>query len=154
MHTLRKNILIALTALGLAGASLGAHANDGAGRHADGEQRPARMAEMHSRHMAKLHELLKLTAQQEPAWATYQAALAPATTPAHPDHAAMAKLPAPERLARMIDFSKQRTATMETHLAALNTFYATLTAEQKALFDDHVMGGEHGPRHAMMHRHG
>ncbi len=55
----------------------------------------------------------------------------------------------------MIDLAKQHTAGMESHLAALNAFYGTLTAEQKKVFDANVMGGEHGPRgmrHGMMHR--
>jgi Spy/CpxP family protein refolding chaperone len=36
---------------------------------------------------------------------------------------------------------------MEQHLQALNTFYATLTPEQKKVFDQHAMqamGGKHG----------
>jgi Spy/CpxP family protein refolding chaperone len=48
---------------------------------------------------------------------------------------------------KMIALSKERTARMEQHLQALNTFYATLTPEQKKVFDQHAMqamGGKHG----------
>ncbi|MBA5685575.1 Spy/CpxP family protein refolding chaperone [Rugamonas apoptosis] len=157
MNTVRKSILIGMTVLGLAGASTAALADDAAaGRHgwqANSEQRQARMADMFAKHQAKLHDLLKLTAAQEPAWTAYQNAIKPALPAEHIDHAAMAKLPAPERLARMIDMSKQRTLAMEGHLGALNTFYGQLTTEQKAIFDDHVMGGAHGPHRMMGHRH-
>lgn len=156
MNTVRKSILIGMTVLGLAGASAAALADDTAGRHgwqASSEQRQARMADMFAKHQARLHELLKLTPAQEPAWTAYQNAIKPALPAEHIDHAAIAKMPAPERLAKMIDLSKQRTLTMEGHLGALNTFYGQLTTEQKAIFDDHVMGGAHGPHRMMGQRH-
>lgn len=160
MNTVRKNLLIALAVLGLGGASAAAMADDtaSAGRHghqANTEQRQAHMADMFAKRQARLHDLLKLSAAQETAWATYQAAIKPASPAAGWDHDAIAKMPAPDRLAKMIELHKQRTATMEAHLSALNAFYGTLTAAQKAIFDDHVMGGEHGGRHSdMMHRNG
>jgi protein CpxP len=162
MNTIRKSILIGLTVLGMGTASLAAHAADttttAAGRHGhqvNAEQMQAKMAEHFAARQAKLHELLKLTAQQEAAWTTYQAAIKPSAPASRPDHAALKALPAPERLAKMIDLAKQHTATMESHLTALTAFYGTLTAEQKKVFDAKVMGGEHGPRgmrHGMMHR--
>jgi periplasmic protein CpxP/Spy len=156
MNTVRKSILIGMTVLGLAGAGSAALADETAGRHgyqANSEQRQARMADMFAKHQAKLHDLLKLTAAQEPAWTAYQAAIKPAMPANHIERAAMTRLPAPDRLAKMIDMSKQRTLTMEAHLGALNTFYGQLTAEQKAVFDDHVMGGAHGPHPMMGMRH-
>lgn len=164
MNTIRKSILIGLTVLGMGSASLAAHAADTAttattaGRHghqANAEQMQAKMAEHFAARQTKLHDLLKLTAQQEAAWTTYQAAIKPSAPATRPDHAAFKALPAPERLAKMIDLAKQHTATMESHLTALTAFYGTLTAEQKKVFDANVMGGEHGPRgmrHGMMHR--
>jgi Spy/CpxP family protein refolding chaperone len=156
MKTLRKSVLIGLTVLGMGTASLAAHADDTttapAGRHghaANKEQMQARMADMWAKHQAKLHDLLKLTAAQEPAWTTYQAAIKPAPRMAT-EHADFSKLPAPERLAKMIDMAKQHTTSMEAHLAALNTFYGTLTAEQKAVFDANTMGGAKGPHHRRM----
>ncbi|MFA9217160.1 MAG: Spy/CpxP family protein refolding chaperone [Sphingomonadaceae bacterium] len=160
MTSLRKHALIALTILGLGSAALAARAEDAsappAGRHAHAanqEQMRARMGEMWAKHQAKLHDLLKLTAAQEPAWATYQSAIKP--VPHTGEHAALSALSAPERLGKMIEMAKQHTSTMEGHLAALNTFYASLTAEQKAVFDAHTMGGAKAPRHRMgMMHHG
>jgi hypothetical protein len=110
MNVLRKSILIGFTVLGMAAA----HAQEAApaGRHDAGarkEHMQAKMADMFAKRQARLHDQLKLTAQQESAWATYQAAIKPAPmsgTP--PDRKAFAKLPAPERMAKMLDFSKQR----------------------------------------------
>ena len=158
MNTFRKSVLIGLTVLGMGSASLAAHADDsstapaGGHGHMSREQMQAKMADMWAKHQAKLHDLLKLTAAQEPAWTAYQAAIKPAM-PAG-DHVKLSTLSAPDRLSKMIDMTKQRTATMESHLAALNTFYATLTADQKAVFDAHTMGGAKGGHHrmGMMHR--
>lgn len=160
MNTFRKSVLIGLTVLGMGSASLAAHADDTttaapAGRHGhtfNKEQMQARMAEMWAKHQAKLHDLLKLTAAQEPAWTTYQAAIKPA--PHTGEHTPMSTLPAPERLSKMIEMTKQRTTAMEGHLAALNAFYGTLTADQKAIFDANTMGGAKAPHHRGMMHHG
>jgi len=155
MKTFAKSILIGMTVLGLGSASLAAHADDTttapAGRHAhamDQQQMQAKMAEMMAKHQQKLHDLLGLTAAQEPAWAAYQAAIKPAATMgARPDRAAFAAMSAPDRLSKMIDMAKQRQATMEAHLAALNTFYGQLTPAQQTIFNDNTMGGKNAPHH-------
>jgi len=165
MKTFAKNMLIGLTVLGLGTASLAARADDTttapAGRHghaAMGQaQMQAKMAEMWAKRQQKLHDLLKLTSAQEGAWSTYQAAIKPAAPAAgaHPDRAAFAALSAPDRLSKMIDMSKQHETAMEAHLAALNTFYGQLTADQKTIFNDNTMGGKnahHG--HGRWGRHG
>ena len=151
MNTLRKSILIGFTVLGMAAAQAQAQAENStppAGRHGavvNREQMQAKMEEMFAKRQAKLHDLLKLTAQQESAWASYQAAIKPAAAGGTlPDREAVAKMSAPDRLAKMIDLSKQRQAKMEAHLTALTAFYSQLTAEQKAIFDDHTRGGAHG----------
>jgi protein CpxP len=111
------------------------------------EKMKARMA----KHKDELHDKLKLTAAQEPAWKTFTDAMMPGAMPARPDRAAMDKMTAPERLEMMLAKSKEREAKMETRLAALKTFYAVLTPEQKKILDtsharmDHRMhGGKHG----------
>lgn len=159
MTTLRKQILIGLTALSLGSAAFAATADDSttAGRHghrANAEQNQAKFAEHFAKRQAKLHDLLKLTAAQEAGWTTYQAAIKPvAHEGAAGEHGAWAKLSAPERLSKGIERSKEHTARMEGHLAAVNAFYATLSAEQKKVFDDNTLGGAHGPHHhGFMHR--
>ena len=157
MNTLSKSLLIGLTALGMGSATLSAYAQDGAApaapaaHHRDPAAMQAKMADMMAKRQAKLHDLLKLTAQQESAWATYQAAIKPAATGAG-EHASFATLSAPDRLSKMIEMSKQHEAKLEATLPALTAFYGQLSAEQKAIFDDHTMGGKHGGFHG--HRGG
>jgi protein CpxP len=149
MTTLRKNILIGLAVLGMGSAALGvqaqaptAQAPEGRHSHAASQQQhQARMADFMAKRQAKLHELLKLTPAQEPAWNSFVAATRPAGLGQHGDRAQWATLSAPARLEKMIALSKQRTAAMESQLAALNTFYAVLTPEQKKVFDQHTMRG-------------
>ena len=156
MNILRKSILIGFTVLGMAAAQA-QDTTPPAGRHGAGvgkEQMQAKMAEMYAKRQAKLHDLLKLTAQQESAWANYQAAIKPAAAGAGAtgDHKSFATLSAPDRLSKMIDMTKQHEAKMEATLPALTAFYGQLTADQKAIFDDHTMGGKHGGFHG--HRGG
>jgi Spy/CpxP family protein refolding chaperone len=146
MNILRKQILIGLAALSMGAAALGVQAQTqpAEGRHghaATQEQRQAKMAEFMARRQAKLHDALKLTSAQEPAWNTFINAVKPQQRADRPDRAAWAALSAPARMEKMIALSKERTARMEQHLQALNTFYATLTPEQKKVFDQHAMRG-------------
>ena len=151
MNILRKSILIGFTVLGMAAAHAQDTTTPPAGRHDAGarkEHMQAKMADMFAKRQAKLHDLLKLTAQQESAWASYQAAIKPAPMSGTPPvRGEFAKLSAPERMAKMIDMGKQHQARAEAHLAALTPFYNQLTPEQKAIFDDHTMGGKHGGGH-------
>jgi periplasmic protein CpxP/Spy len=151
MNILRKQILIGLAALSMGAAAVGAQAQAQApeGRHghaATMEQRQAKMAEHRAKRLAELHDALKLSGSQEQAWNTFVNATKPAPMANRAEHAGWASLPAPARMEKMIALSKERTARMESHLAALNTFYATLTPEQKKVFDQHTgrgFGGEH-----------
>ena len=158
MKTLTRTLIAASLALGLSGAALANPADSAAaGQRAERAEkmaehraeRHARMAERRAQHAAKLHDALKLAAQQEPAWAAFQAAMQPKQR----DKAArqaMRDLPAPERMAQRIAFGKQRIAAMEARQAALATFYATLSAQQQKTFDEATRG--HGKRGFRGHR--
>jgi len=66
------------------------------------------------------------------------------------DHADMEKLSTPERIDKMRTLRAQRMTEMTTAMdkrdEAVKTFYATLTADQKKVFDaeHNRMGGRHG----------
>ncbi|MFC0251510.1 Spy/CpxP family protein refolding chaperone [Massilia consociata] len=105
MNTVRKNIVIALTAFGIAGASLGVQAQTTApqeGRHGHAmkqeerqakraefrnlspEQRQAKMAELRAKRaemraarQSKLQDALKLTPAQQPVWQAFVASQTP-----------------------------------------------------------------------------
>jgi protein CpxP len=158
MNTLRKQVLIALTVLGIGSAACAVQAQTTPpqGRHANAASQQERMAkwgEHMAKRQAKIHDALQLTAAQEPAWAAYQAAIKPAAGMGdHGDRAAWTTLSAPARMEKMIGMAKQHTAAMESHLAALNTFYAVLTPAQKKAFDAATMHGGRGHHRGGEHR--
>ncbi|MDN4055782.1 Spy/CpxP family protein refolding chaperone [Massilia sp. YIM B02763] len=153
MTIMRKSIVTALAALSLGAAAVGAQAQTAApatqdqahpqaqhqGRFGHGQKlTPEQRAAFRAKRIAKLHDELKITPAQEQAWNTFVASMQPPARGQHgprADRAALAKLPAPERMAKAIERQKQRTAAMEQRLGALNDFYAVLTPEQKQTFD-------------------
>lgn len=117
--------------------------------------RPARMQERARQHVARraaeLKAQLKLSAEQESAWATYLAAMKPPARPVQPSAEDVARMTTPERLDRLRELRKQRDAEFDQREAATRTFYAALTAEQKKIFDDNTAhpfseGSQRGPR--------
>jgi hypothetical protein len=163
MNTLRKNVLIAMTVLGMGTAAVAVQAQDTApkARHewsaASPQERAAKMAEHFAKRQAKLHDALQLSGGQESAWAAYQASIRPdgSMMAAMGDRKAWAAMPAPQRMEKMIAMSKQHTARMESQLGALNTFYSTLNPAQKKIFDEQTRGGRghHGHRGGHMGGH-
>jgi hypothetical protein len=139
---------------------------DGHGDHARGMQGhmdPAKMEAMVAKHLADLKTKLKITAPQEGAWTSFTAAMKPPARAEHtrPDPAEMEKLTTPERIDKMRAMRAQRMTEMQANMdkreEATKTFYATLNADQKKVFDaehskmmrrwgDHK-GMGHGPRH-------
>ena len=120
----------------------------------------AKMTQMHARHLSSLKAKLKITATQESAWSTFADSMQPAANMMgkRPDTAELDKLSTPERIDKMRAMHKERMTAMEAamdkHGEATKTFYATLSAEQKKVFDAEFakMGqrGEHGKRGRMM----
>ncbi len=158
MNKYHKKFIIGLSVLGLGATALVAHAEKEGSEHRHGpmsqgcmqgegkgkfaEHMKARM----EKHQAELHDKLKLSADQEPAWKIFIAAMMPPAGALQPmmDHAAMQKLPAPERMEKMMGKMKEHEAHMNERLAALKTFYATLNADQKKTFDDNAGRGHFG----------
>ena len=117
---------------------------------ADGQmgarQTDGRFAERMKMHQQRVHDALKLTAQQEPAWAKYQESHPFAGKANRPDPAEMAKLTAPERADKMLEMQKQHQDAMSKHVVAMKDFYAQLTPEQKKTFDEQTQMGKRGGR--------
>lgn len=108
-------------------------------RHA---QRMERMQQYHAERQAKLKAELKLSAEQEPAWAAFVARTA------HEPRAMKAgaredwsKLTTPERLDKMQALKAERDAQMAKRIDATKSFYAALTPEQQKVFDTQAHGG-------------
>lgn len=122
-----------------------------AGQRMDPAQWHARMAQHHAKHQAELKQKLQLAPNQEAAWASFaNATQPPQTPPPRPDRAAFEKLTTPERIDKMRALRTERQAAMDRRADATKAFYATLTPEQKKVFDTETLRQHgHGP-----HGHG
>ena len=123
--------------------------------HGDPAKMQARMAERHAKHMAEIKAKLQLAPAQEGAWTTFAAAMQP---PARlvadraQFRAEMEKLTTPERIDKMMALKARRDAEITKRADAAKAFYATLTPEQKKVFDSEALrhgrfghrGGHHG----------
>jgi len=134
----------------LAAASLGALAHPGSGPGGESGERQGRRHERMQEHLerraAELKTKLQLNPEQESAWTTYLAALKPASPPARPDPAELARLNTPERLDKLRELRRQRDAEFDRRDAATRSFYAGLNATQQKVFDDST-ARFHQPRH-------
>lgn len=93
-------------------------------------------AERMQQHQQKLHDLLKLSPEQEMAWKKLAASETGMSRPAPEGEQAWAKLTTPERGEKRLAFMKANQLLMAEHVAAIKDFYAVLTPEQKVIFDD------------------
>lgn len=113
------------------------------------EWRIERMEKMREEHQDRLHEKLKLTAQQEAAWKKFTASSPFPDKAAQLDPAEMKKLNAPQRMEKGLEHMRTVEKTMTEHLAALKEFYAALTPEQQKIFDEQTPRfGDHWDRHS------
>ncbi|GIZ51695.1 hypothetical protein NCCP691_17090 [Noviherbaspirillum aridicola] len=151
MTTLRKSMMIGLLAVGLGAGTAGAWADMGEGgfghgRHGHGGARmhsPEQMKQAFEKRQQQLHDKLKLDARQETAWKTYVDTIRPAAPATRPSREELAKLPAPDRLQKRMEFLQEHEKRLALRIAATREFYAVLTPEQKKVFD---AGFAHGPR--------
>ena len=97
--------------------------------------------------LAKLKQQLQITPAQEGAWSAFSASRAPLPRASRPDVSDLARLTTPERLDRMRTLRADGAARMERRDDATRTFYASLTSEQKRVFDAVTLRGGHS-RHA------
>jgi protein CpxP len=154
MTQFRKHLLIGLTAFGLAAGSFAADAGKpggdrqmGAGSSGHHEWTPEQMQERFAKRQAELHDKLKLTPAQEPAWKAFVERMKPGARPARPDRAEMEKLTAPERMERMLGMMKEAEKRMADRLAAVKEFYSVLTPEQQKVFNEQFGPGRHHRGH-------
>ena len=120
-------------------AETGDKANAGGPHKGWQNMTPEQMREKMAQHQAALHDKLKLTAAQEPAWKNYVAASTPTGgkdgKAGWGNRAEMDKLSAPERMEKQLAMSREHEARLSARLAALKPFYAVLTPEQKQIFN-------------------
>lgn len=128
-------------------------------RHVSMSERLDRMARHRSERLAGLKEALKITPEQEAAWAAFVARTGPAeATGQRMTREDWSKLTTPERLDRMAARKAERDALMTKRMDATRSFYAALTPEQQKIFDERGMGpgmgGHAGYGGGQGHHHG
>lgn len=153
-NTKRFFVMAALAATFSSTLSVNAAAADqmplsaGAQKSSSQKISPETMREHMAKRQSMLHDQLKLTPAQEPAWKTYLAAMVPPSmSKAEQDTTALEKMSAPDRMEKMLEMTKIREALMTSHLAALKTFYAVLTPSQQQIFDQQTRPGRHRMQH-------
>lgn len=169
MNKLTQRFLATSAAVLLIGASAAAMARgnggcDGAPEGPRAEKMQKRMAEHHQERQAQLKAKLKLSPEQEAAWTQFAQATQPMAHGPNgaqrPNPADMAKLTTPERIDAMQAMKAQRDAHMTQRAEATKAFYASLSAEQKVVFDAETAregmgrhpGGDHGKGHKGMNK--
>jgi hypothetical protein len=131
------------------------------GPHRGGDRQPF-FTQMRQRREQRLHDLLQIKSDQEPAFRTFVASLEQLRPPrgpgqthgqGAPDQGARGPgagqrmpLTAPERLDRMARRMAERQQRLQKETAAVKTFYAALTPGQRKVFDmtPMMLGGGHG----------
>ncbi len=140
---LNKSAKVILAGMAIAALSVNVHARGsrdcGYGYGMPGQmsdRQIERMEKIRTKHQTALHEKLKLTAKQEPAWKKFTASQPVPNEAARPDPAEMQKLNAPQRMEKGLEHMRMMEKTMTEHLAAVKEFYAVLTPEQQKIFDE------------------
>ena len=161
MNVIRKTLVTGLTVIGMGVASYAVQAQQPpAPAQQQGAAKPdrAQRAEHRQERMAKrqteLHDKLKLTPQQEPAWNTFIAAMKPGQRPERMTRADWDKMSAPQRMERHLEMMKQAEAGMGRRLEAVKAFYAVLTPDQQKVFNDDFARGPGGHRGRHGHHDG
>ena len=104
-----------------------------------GDSLPPRMQAHMQQRAADLKAKLKLSPEQDAAWAGYVAAMRPPAQAQRPDRAELDKLSTPERLDKMHALRQQHEAAMDQREKATRAFYAALTPEQKKTIDANTL---------------
>ncbi|QJW83266.1 Spy/CpxP family protein refolding chaperone [Ramlibacter terrae] len=98
------------------------------------------------RRLAALKLKLQVSGAQESAWTAWTTAMKPAQRQ-RPDRDAFVKMTTPERVDAMKAMHTARAAEMDRRGEATKTFYATLSADQKKVFDgESLRFGKRGNR--------
>ncbi|SNS48841.1 LTXXQ motif family protein [Noviherbaspirillum humi] len=148
MKSIRNPLLIVLASLAIGAGSLAAAQDSGSANQRGGAngQFGQRFQERMQKRAAELHDKLKLTPAQEPAWNAYIARMRPASQPQRPSADELNALTTPQRMERRLDMMRQHEQRMAERIAATKEFYGILSPEQKKAFDE-------ASRHRMEHRH-
>ncbi len=160
MKSIRTTLIATALMAGLTGLALAQNAtapteSSPAGRM---EKMHAHKAVRHTQHLAELKSKLNLQAAQEPAWNSFTQSMQHPARMVRPERAGFEKMTTPERLDQMQAMKAERDTHMQQRAEATKSFYASLNADQKKVFDQataHMMKGSgmHAMGHAGGHGH-
>ncbi|MBI4693213.1 MAG: Spy/CpxP family protein refolding chaperone [Gammaproteobacteria bacterium] len=136
MSSIRPTLLIVAATIGMA-AMLTAFAHEAGCRDSGSHRRdPGAWAEHMKQRQTALHDALKLRPDQEAAWSNFIANTTPKELPLREDWKALAELPAPERMSKMLDRMKQHETELAARIPVVTEFYAKLSPEQQKIFNE------------------
>ncbi|MBR7801775.1 Spy/CpxP family protein refolding chaperone [Undibacterium fentianense] len=156
MKLFKKTMLLSCFALSLIGATAvfaQQHANSSNASEPVriGERNRAKMQAAMEKYHHRLHDKLKLSAQQEVAWKAFTDVMA-TRQEMQAERPPIQNLSAPVQMEKMLEHAQQRVLHLQKHLDALKTFYAVLTPEQQKVFDEHHHRMQRGMRMHMRDR--
>lgn len=154
MNSLKKTLIVCCAAISLSSVAAITHARDISDRcknEANKEEcRHSHIMKFQAMKQQKLHDELKITAAQEPAWKAFTESFRPSKPPKDgnkPSRSEAEKIPAPDRFEQHLARMEQRHDAMKARLPVLKAFYAELTPEQQAIFNKHAARFESHHRH-------
>jgi hypothetical protein len=164
MKSIRTTLMVTALMAGLTGLALAQNTTPSADNARVGrmekirEHKSEHKAERHTQHLAELKSKLDLQTAQEPAWNTFTQSMQHPARMARPERASLEKMTTPERLDMMQAMKAQRDAHMQQRADATKAFYATLSADQKQVFDQETArmmkgSGMHATKHQGGHGH-
>jgi hypothetical protein len=154
MKSIRTTLIATALMAGLTGLALAQNTTAPADNARAGrlENKSEHKAERHTQRLAELKSKLNLQAAQEPAWNTFTQSMQHPARMTRPERASLEKMTTPERLDMMQAMKTQRDAHMQQRTDATKAFYATLSADQKQMFDQETArmmkgSGMHATKH-------
>ncbi len=154
MKSIRTTLIATALMAGLTGLVLAQKINPSTDNARIGRMEKMRehKAERHTQPLTELKAKLNLQTAQEPAWNTFTQSMQHPAHMARPERASLEKMTTPERLDMMQAMKAQRDAHMQQRAEATKTFYASLSTEQKQVFDQETArmmkgSGMHATKH-------
>lgn len=155
MKTVRIHGLTAALLLGLSGLACAQTPTDVPGdsrRFGHMHSVHSQAGERQGRHLAALKSRLNLAASQDTDWTAFvQSLQSAAQAMPRPDRGALQRMTTPERVDHLQALKAARDVQVQKRFEASKTFYATLNAEQKKVFDAETARFMHGMGHKMGH---
>lgn len=128
-----RTLSIILSMLAAFGMGTPSYADNECEHRSDNKARATAFFETHT---TALHDQLKLTAVQEPAWQTFIAKMQAGENPAQTVSAEHASATTPDHIDHKLAIMRARLNHMEIRAHAVDEFYGPLTAEQQHIFDE------------------